>query len=71
MKLLKKISNPIELQVLCDALQEQGIEYQVDNAGMHALMPLPDIMDVRLRVAGQNMTAARQVLADIERAENA
>jgi len=71
MKLLKRISDPIEMQAVCNALHARGIEYQVDNAGMHALMPLPDVMDVRLRVDEQNLAAARQVLVDMERNSNA
>jgi len=59
------------MQVVCDALQAHGVEYQVGNAGMHALMPLPDIMDMRVMVEEDDMEAARQVLADMEKGSHA
>jgi len=64
-ELLTRINDPVRLQVLCDALRARGIAYSVDHAGMHALMPLPDVMDVRLMVEAQDMAAARRVLADV------
>ena len=60
-----RVNDPVELQVLCNALRARGIAYSVDHAGMHGLMPLPDIMDVRLMVEAEDMTAARQVLTDL------
>jgi len=65
MQMLIRLSNPISLYALSDALDEQGIIYRVDNAGMHALMPLPDIMDMRIFVATDDLDAARQVLRDL------
>ncbi len=66
MELLKKFNNPVLLQITCDALAERGIGFRVENAGMNALMPLPDVMDARLRVSAADMDVARQVLDDLE-----
>ena len=63
---LKRLDDPIFLQVLCDALAEKGIRYRVDNAGMHALLPLPVVMDVRLLVEEARLSEAEQVLHDLE-----
>jgi len=63
---LKRIDDPIFLQVLCDALDERGIRFRVDNAGMHALMPLPVVMDARLLVEEAQLTEAEEVLRDLE-----
>jgi len=65
MKLLSKITDMVALQILCDVLDEKGIEYRVDDAGMHALMPLPGITDARVMVHGADMEAAEQVLRDL------
>jgi len=64
-ELLRRISDPVELQVLCDALRARGIAYNVDHAGMHDLMPLPNVMDVRLMVEAEDLTAARNILTDL------
>jgi len=69
MKVLKRFDNPVLLQVCCDALEERGIAFALSNAGMNALMPLPDVMDARLLVHVADMEAARQVLADLEAME--
>ncbi len=66
MKLLKKVGDPVTLQVLCDALRERGIFFQVDNTGMNALLPVPGLMDARVMVEDEDMSAAELVLADIE-----
>lgn len=63
---LKRIADPVLLQVICDALQQHGIACRVDNAGMHALMPLPGVMDARLLVDEAKVTEARQILRDLE-----
>ncbi len=65
MKLLSKITDMVALQILCDALDEKDIGYRVDDAGMHALMPLPGITDVRVMVHGADMEAAEQILRDL------
>jgi len=66
MQLLKKIADPVLLQILCDALGERGIGFRVDNAGMNALLPLPGVMDARVMVGDDDIKAARQVLADLQ-----
>ena len=66
MKVLKRLDNPVLLQIFCDALEERGIAFELNNAGMNALMPLPDIMDARLLVHAADLEAAKQVLADLE-----
>ncbi len=66
MRVLKEISDPVALQVLCDALDERGVEYRVDDAGMRALLPLPGITDARVLVHGADMAAAERVLNDLD-----
>jgi len=65
MQCLVTTANPVTLQVLCDVLDEQGIEYRVDDAGMRALLPLPGITDARVMVHAADMEAAEQVLRDL------
>lgn len=65
MQLLKELTDPVALQVLSDALQERGISYRVDGAGMRALLPLSGLTDARVMVADEDMSAARQVLRDL------
>jgi len=65
MQCLTKTANPVTLQILCDVLDEKGIEYRVDDAGMRALLPLPGITDARVMVHGADMDAAEQVLHDL------
>jgi len=69
MHVLKQISDPVALQVLCDALDERGVEYRVDDAGMRALMPLPGITDARVLVHDADMAAADAVLRDLNLAD--
>ena len=66
MQLLVRLSDSISLQALGDALDGINIEYRVYNAGMHALMPLPDVMDMRVYVSQADMDAARQVVRDLK-----
>jgi len=66
MRLLKKIADPVSLQVACDALKARGIPFQVDNAGMNALLPVPGLMDARIMVEDEDLVAARRVLRDLE-----
>ena len=66
MKCLTKTVNPVTLQILCDVLDEKGIEYRVDDAGMRALLPLPGITDARVMVYETDMEAAAQVLRDLD-----
>lgn len=63
---LIKLSDPVLLQVLSDALVEQEIFFRIDNAGMNALMPLPTVMDARVLVAEDAFKAAEQILHDLE-----
>lgn len=63
---LKRFDDPVFLQVLCDALTERGIRFRVDNAGMHALLPLPVVMDARLLVDQESLAEAEEVLRDLE-----
>ncbi len=65
MQMLVRLNDTISLQVLMDALEERGIACRVDNAGMHALMPLPDIMDIRIFVDESGMNAAQQLVRDL------
>lgn len=65
MQLLKKMADRMTLQVLCDALEQQGIDFRVDGREMHALLPLPGIFDARVMVAERDWHAARQVLSDL------
>lgn len=64
-----RITNPVSLQILCDALTERSIIFRVDNAGMSALMPLPGVMDARVLVADSDLKAAEQILDDLEMGE--
>ncbi len=66
MQCLIKTADPITLQVLCDVLDEKGIEYRVDDAGMRALLPLPGITDARIMVHGADMEAAKRVQNDLD-----
>lgn len=66
MQCLTKIANPVTLQILCDVLDEKGIEYRVDDAGMRALLPLPGITDARVMVHTADMAAAERVLCDLD-----
>jgi len=66
MRLLKRISDPVLLQILRDALEEKGIPLQVDNSGMNALLPVPGLMDARIMVEDEDIMAARRVLHDLE-----
>lgn len=65
MHLLKKLSDPVSLQILCDALEERHIRFRVDHAGIHALLPLPGVMDVHVMVEEIDMDAAMRVLDDL------
>jgi len=65
MQCLIKIADPITLQILCDALDERGIAYRVDDAGMRALLPLPGITDARIMVHDADMEAANRVQHDL------
>ncbi len=64
--LLKKTTDPVELQAVVDALHTRGIECRVENAGMRALLPLPDVMDARVLVHDRDRIAAEQVLRDLQ-----
>jgi len=66
MQCLAKTANPVTLQILCDVLDEKGIEYRVDDAGMRALLPLPGITDARVMVHGADMETAKQILHDLD-----
>ncbi len=66
MVLLREISDPVFVQILCDALTARGIEFRTDNAGMNALMPLPGVMDVRVLVEEREYDMAVRVLNDLE-----
>ncbi|MFQ5581769.1 MAG: putative signal transducing protein [Mariprofundaceae bacterium] len=66
MQLLKKIADPVLLQILCDALDERGINFRVENAGMNALLPLPGVMDAHVMVKDEDIQPARQVLDDLQ-----
>jgi len=63
---LLKISDPVLLQILSDALESKNIIFRVENAGMNALMPLPSVMDARVLVAEEDRVAAELVLRDLE-----
>lgn len=65
MHLLKKLSDPVDLRVLCDALGERRIRFRVDHAGINALMPLPGLMDVHVMVNDDDAAAARRILDDL------
>jgi len=66
MILLAKLTDPVALQVLTDALNERGIEFRVEDAGMHALLPLTGIFDARVMVADDDELPARRILDDLE-----
>jgi hypothetical protein len=66
MRLLTRLSDPVRLQVLCDALDAQHIRFRVDHAGMHALLPLPVVMDVHVMVEEDDLEAASRILDDLE-----
>ncbi|MDX8401500.1 MAG: DUF2007 domain-containing protein [Mariprofundaceae bacterium] len=68
MHCLTETADPVRAQALCDALRALGIACRIDNTGMHALMPLPGLFDLRLMVADEDIEAARQVLADLDAA---
>jgi len=63
---LIRIADPVSLQIACDALDEKNIAFTVENAGMNALMPLPDLMDARLLVAADDAESARQIIVDLD-----
>jgi len=65
MQMLVRLNDAISVQALTDALDEIGIGCRVDNAGMHALMPLPDVMDMRVFVHAADLVVARQVVSDL------
>lgn len=65
MQLLTTISDAVSLQILGDALDQRHISYVADHAGMHALMPLPGIFDVKVRVDDGDLEAARRILRDL------
>ena len=66
MRELVRLSNAVDVQALTDALRERGIAFRVDNAGMHALLPLPDVMDMRVFVGEEDFSAARRIVMDLE-----
>lgn len=63
---LIKLSDPVSIQILRDALESQQIIFRIDNAGMNALMPLPTVMDARVLVAEADKDRADQVVQDLE-----
>jgi len=63
---LIRISDPVLLQVISDALASRGIDFHINNAGMNALMPLPTVMDACVLVAEDDKLAAEQILHDLE-----
>ena len=65
MHVLKKLSDPVNLQILCDALGERHIRFRVDHAGINALLPLPGVMDVHVVVDEDDAEAAKHVLHDL------
>ena len=64
MRLLTK-SDPVNLQILCDALEERHIRFSVEHAGIHALLPLPGVMDVHVMVDEDDADAAMRILNDL------
>jgi len=66
MQKLIRLSDQISVQVLSDALRERGIAFHVENAGMHALLPLPDVMDMQVMVEQADMAEAQRVVRDLE-----
>jgi len=63
---LLKISDPVLLQILSDALESKNIIFRIENAGMNALMPLPVVMEARVLVAEEDRVAAELILRDLE-----
>ncbi len=63
---LTRISDPVLLQVISDALTSRGIDFHINNAGMNALMPLPTVMDACVLVAEDDKLAAEQIMHDLE-----
>jgi len=63
---LIKLSDPVSIQILRDALESKQIIFRIDNAGMNALMPLPTVMDARVMVAEEDKLAADLIVADLE-----
>jgi len=63
---LLKISDPVLLQILTDALDSKNILYRIENAGMNALMPLPTVMDARVLVDEDDQVAAKQIIQDLD-----
>lgn len=63
---LIRITDPVTLQITCDALAENNIFFQVENAGMNALLPVPDLMSARLLVSADDEVIARQIISDLE-----
>jgi len=66
MQMLIRLNDTISLQVLMDALEERGIACRVDNAGMHALMPIPDVMDMCVFVDAADLESAQQIVRDLD-----
>jgi len=66
---LIRIADPVSLQILCDALTDRSVIFRVDNAGMHALMPLPGVMDARILVESSDVKVAERILSDLEMGE--
>jgi len=65
MRLLTKLSDPVSLQILGDALEARHIRYAADHAGMRSLLPLPGVMDVHVMVDERDLEAARRILQDL------
>ena len=65
MKLLARLTDPVTLQVLSDALSARNIDFRVEDAGMHALLPLTGIFDARVMVAEEDEAPARRILDDL------
>lgn len=65
MQLLTKLSDPVILQILCDALEQRHIRCIADHAGMRSLLPLPGVMDVHVMVDDGDLDAARRILHDL------
>ncbi len=63
---LLRLSDPVLLQVLADALTDRAIDFRIENAGMNALLPLPSVMDARVLVAGADLVAAERIVRDLE-----
>ncbi len=63
---LIKLSDPVSIQILRDALESKQVIFRIDNAGMNALMPLPTVMDARVLVAEEDKLAAELIVRDLE-----